>query len=307
MFVLGSQFSNILFQIFDDEPSSKKPKKSADTSETSDGDSAMKDIEVLVNDNGTIAVDLSLVRRCSLFLGLFSHSNIILSQKTPTAPQGNKRPEIVRVPYIRVSSRIDAESTNYIKAMSVLSKTDPTEAAKVLDEIPPAPSRKRPRSSSFYDFDDAHSGPQGALSISHDLYSFVKGRLVSNLTQKQIDKFTPKRVNELTESAKRAIADQSRVGLPDDAVMRQERHVRSHMANCAHQLQHFLRTRDYLAIEHKRLMAILDQRRLRPSNSGSIDMCVILLRYFSCIINAVVFSEDCSSCGPGHAFKACSH
>ncbi|KAJ7450980.1 hypothetical protein B0H11DRAFT_2246558 [Mycena galericulata] len=192
-------------------------------------------------------------------------------KQSPSKPKAT-RPEAVRIPYIRASKRIDVESNSYIKAMAIVEKTNPKEANKVLDEIPPPPPRKRQRSGSFYEFEEAHSGLQ-----------------VVNMTQKQLDKLTPKQSNQIVENSLRAVVAQAKVSTPDDAI-RQERHVRAHMANATSQLQHFLKVREHLVGQHKRLLSQMEERKLKPLNGGSFE----LDDYMRCTTT-------------NHEHKSCSH
>ncbi len=163
--------------------------------------------------------------------------------------------------------------------MAILGKTNPKETNKVLDELPPPPPRKRQRSRSFYEFEEAHSGPQG-MSTPEDYYFFVNGRLVVNMIQKNLNQFTQKQSNIIVENSLRAVVAQAKVSTPDDAVIRQERHVRAHMANATSQLQHHLKVREALSNQHKRLLSQMDERKLKPSNSGSYELCVFYVNQF---------------------------
>ncbi|KAJ7779514.1 hypothetical protein DFH07DRAFT_950577 [Mycena maculata] len=150
-------------------------------------------------------------------------------------------------------------------------KTSHEEANKVADELPPP--RKRARANSNYEYEEAHSGPQGAFIIDSGAPVYIiDGHLVADLSAKQPEKLTPKKITKTLDAAARHIAAQSHFEVPVDAICCQERNIRSHMAYAAHQLCYHIRIREQFEAEHQRLLDIMKERKLSPINYGTSEV-----------------------------------
>ncbi|KAJ7441713.1 hypothetical protein FB451DRAFT_1190900 [Mycena latifolia] len=174
--------------------------------------------------------------------------------------------ETVRIPYLR-NSRINTKSREYLKAMKVVAKTQPEEAEKVAGKTP-LPSRKRRRASSFYEYIDSHESVQGMYSSTWPFYSADLRPAVA-LTPKQLPKLTPQHITNTIDRA-HTLVTTKQPEVPDEAIIRQDRNVRSNLAFATHQIAYQLKMRDELLTEHLRLNEIMKERKLTTAELGPV-------------------------------------
>ncbi|KAJ7473487.1 hypothetical protein FB451DRAFT_1175122 [Mycena latifolia] len=200
-----------------------------------------------------------------LLLPIFAvtHSRTQSSQKKKDK---QTHAETVCIPYLR-NSRINTKSREYLKAMHVIVKTQPEEAEKVAGETP-LPSCKRRHASSFYEYIDSHESVQGMYSSTWPFYSADLRPAVA-LTPKQLAKLTPQHISNTINRA-RTLVSTKQPEVPDEAIIRQDRNVRSNLAFATHQITYQLKMRDKLLTEHLRLNEIMKERKLTTAELGPV-------------------------------------
>ncbi|KAJ7045329.1 hypothetical protein C8F04DRAFT_1173431 [Mycena alexandri] len=206
--------------------------------------------------------------------------------KAQSLPGFNKfkpgRPETVRIPYARIQ-RIDKTTSAYIKAQSLLLKTDKYESIKVAAE-PDGPSvRKRPRRSSLYEFEEAQPPLQGMLDILKEMYSFSPRAYLESIGElpafrvPTTAKFTHSDSNRASTSAS-AIVSAPGQGIPTSrALALQEFDTRSNISLTVHRLAYQLTLHEVLVAEHERLLKEMKKRDVTVLEKDEAQLVECLL------------------------------
>ncbi|KAJ7480761.1 hypothetical protein FB451DRAFT_1171344 [Mycena latifolia] len=153
------------------------------------------------------------------------------------------RAEVIMIPYIQ-NRFTNYRAPAYLKAVDIVRKTNPSEFAKVLAATPSSVPRKRRNGSSKYHFDEADAISQGDQALRPATLSSA----VAN-TQTNVDYALPFHIT-------------------NEALLNQERDVRTKMDTAGHSLLFEYRVHQVLMTEHKRLMGELKDRDLKPIDNG---------------------------------------
>ncbi|KAJ6566275.1 hypothetical protein B0H19DRAFT_1257527 [Mycena capillaripes] len=176
---------------------------------------------------------------------------VVVTTPTPkkVLPKFNKntaRAVSVRLPYIHLP-RINRNSNSYIKAMGVISKTNPAEASSVA-AIPntegQSTRKKRNRN-----------------ALVHE----------EHLPSTNTDEPPAKQQKHVAEAdinhVRNLVAHANNIPMTDNALLCQEYNIRTKLHVLMHKMALYLDTRDTLTTEHERLLDLIDERSLEPTES----------------------------------------
>ncbi|KAJ7487123.1 hypothetical protein FB451DRAFT_1168502 [Mycena latifolia] len=184
-------------------------------------------------------IDVDAPPKTSVKGPIIASDNDFLVVKGPTKAHA----EVIMIPYIQ-NRFTNYRAPVYLKAVDIVRKTNPPEFAKVLAATPSSVPRKRRNGSSKYHFDEADALSQAAQALRPATLSSA----IAN-TQANVDYALPFHIT-------------------NEALLNQERDVRTKMDTAGHSLLFEYRVHQVLMTEHKRLMGELKDRDLKPSDNG---------------------------------------